>query len=494
MVPNFYKLCAMVVVGFSLIHCDPIESGEAPTFTGSAQATVLSETQIALSWSPGSDDIVDSDELRYGIWYEKKGTAIDLERPPKVITNAGVIGYNLIDLEPETEYEAIVRARDLGSQYSENTQVTSFTTPAENAGRFRNAQVIDPSYQIEDMISGFVTSQRLHDIGLINGSRIRFHAAGPDGISTQETFNLNVGAAILEAYFVPTRSRFSSDLFVVTATALIYYQNTNGRFEATPTWQILRELAPQSLSFFQQNGRLVAFSYLDTTNVLHLYSNDAEDEEVNDIFVDRGEFPNLNSGARTRLALVDGDAFVDIISFGLDGLRISFGNDEDYKFDSPTTVDSDFQRINDVHTLLVADGDSDGDPDVYIFERDPARAITKLIIYENNRDGSFADPKSTDYASAKYDRPVFTDSDGDGMTDLSLLQTASNNVALFKGMSDSFQQLNDYFGAEAGLVAALWGEFDETDDLDLVLATEDKISLLRKIPTSAKTRQSLTKP
>ena len=466
-----------------VLACDPIDSGEPPTFTGTAQAKVLSQEQVSISWSPGSDDLLDADELRYGIWLAKSESGVNLEQSAQFLTRAGAISYSLVGLEPDTEYEVVVRARDLGNQYSENTQASTFTTSAEGTGSWRPPQEISISYDPSGLLRGHVYSESRDDIGLIDGARIHWYAAGAAGFGENETEETDAGATIMEAYLVRTDLRFYADLFIVTQNGLAYYRN-DGSGYGQVTWSIDITPAEGSLRFFMEQDILVAFSFIESGTTARIYSNDAEAEDIDDTFFDRGTRSISNPEGLFVLTKADNDNFVDLVSFGNSGLRIAMGADEEYNFDTAASVDSDIVLDRDIHTFFAGDADADGDDDIFIYERDENEGTSLLRIFENQGDGTFADMDTTDYSSATYTQPLLSQANTDTNLDLTFLQTASNNIAVFFGPSITYSQVGDYLGTDTQVDFAEWGIFDNITGRDLVLVSSGKITVLLARETS----------
>lgn len=481
------RICIWMFISASIllfVACDPIESGEVPTFTGTPSVKVLASDQVALSWSPGTDDLVPTDELRYGIWFEEDGMTIDLTSSPDVTTGSGAISFNLTGLTAETTYRAIVRTRDTGLQYSENDQFINFTTPPENSGSFRSPQVGSLSSQPSGIITGFISDQAVSSIGLINGTSILWYSSrGPNFPSAADS-QFNVGTDILEAYAVPVDRRSYHDLFVVTASGLIYYDNNeDGVF--TEAWRFNTDYVANSLKFFMLNDTLAAFSFIVSGTTGRIYTNDADAQDVTDAFFDRGTYRLPSGTTQFFLDRMDGDNFADMISFGSSGLQIALGTDEEYNFDNATTIDDSITRDNDNHHFLMADGDGDGDLDLYDYVRDENASSSLLHIWSNNGDGTFADVRTTDYAGAIYTDPSFVNSDSDGGADLMFLHPPGYNIAVIQGSSTNFTPVSDYIGTDATPIAAAWGAFDEQAGMDLAIVTSNKLIVLRRLPQAS---------
>jgi len=478
-----FKWTAIGLTLFILQACDPIESGEPPMFQGTVQTKVQSEEQASISWSPGSDDLLDPDELRYGIWLAKSEDGVNLESSADFLTRAGAISYSLVDLEADTEYEVVVRSRDLGNQYSENTQAVTFTTSEEVAGPWRTAQEISISFDVDDLLSGHVFSEGRDDLGLIEGSRIHWFASGNTGVSDTETAMTNAGATIREAYLVRTDTRFYADLFITTDNGLAYYRNTGSGFDQV-TWSIDTAIVEDTLSFYTEDDILVAFSFIESGSTARIYSNDAEAEDVDDTFFDRGTRNISNPNGTLLLIKADGDDFIDLISLGNNGLRIALGTDDEYRFDAPTDVDTDIVLDRDIHSIFAGDTDEDGDTDIFIYERDENEAISQLYTFESQGDGTFADRDTTDYASATYRAPNLSHANTDSAPDLTFIQSAANNIVVFYGPSIAYSQVGDYLGTANEVEFAQWGLYDNITGRDLVLVSNDTITVLLATQTS----------
>lgn len=471
------KCLVLLCIAALTAACEPLETGDPPTFTSSVTATVVSESQIALSWAPASDDLLEPEELSYAIWYAKSGTSFNTATDnPTVVTAEGAHGYALLGLEADTEYRITVRARDRGNSYSvapsNDNQTKVISTSKASAGKFRKEVVIDLSKTPSGLAVGVGDNAPRATIAVMNGNLLTLQTFNSSD-QAQTATDLNFGAGVSEAHFVRNRDNLNyDDLFVVAGDALVYLPNDGTGYDIA---DLKKPFAGSALvdtfSYLRGSLGVIAVMYQDSGNA-YLYEHDGD-----------GTFtaktaPAPGSEERVKLINVNKDARPDLVFFGPGGVEIALGDDDDFGFDSRDEVDDDFTRIADQHTLYVVDYDGDGDDDICILERDRSGSPeTKFHVYTNN-DGTFSTRAVTDYGDALYGDPSFPKLGTTDRRSLLMVQESSNTAVVYDTPRDA--GLDGIYGG-SGL--ADWARFvdingDNFEDLVLLSSSSDKLTIL----------------
>lgn len=466
-------ICLMMLIP----ACEPVEVGEPPDFSGLSSATVISESQVALAWSAASDDLLRPEELSYGIWFVESGTDLNLDSEPDILTDEGALSYNLLDLNAETTYTVVVRARDRGSNYSTNQTTRQATTTAADEGDFKKEVAFDLGVSPRQLLKGLVFSGARDDLGVAYEDEIRWYRSRSNGQVTLEPMGISLNTTILRARLVPVRIDFAlEDLIVLTENEILYFQNDEGdfdpvgvSFEGSPSFRCL--------SHVENNLRMAALSYVDALQAARVYTWDEENGFVLEATENLG-----NNQSEFRLAKLDDDDLYDWVAFGTTGLRVALAGGDPWNFASPTVIDETGPGSAS-YQLFVLDGDNDGKRDVYVFLRNPSEDETKMWVYRGLGDGGFADRIETNYGGAFYERPSFHLANNDILPDLVIPQSSSNNVAVYvrgSETSPAFDQLEGYFGGFGNADWAFFGNYDGLIGRDLAILSSEgrKLTLL----------------
>ncbi len=471
------KCLVLLCIAALTAACEPLETGDPPTFTSAVTATALSESQIALSWAPASDDLLEPEELSYAIWYAKSSDSFDTATDsPTVVTPEGAHGYALLGLEADTEYRITVRARDRGNSYStapsSDNQTKVLKTTTASAGKFRKEVVIDLSQTPTGLAVGVGDNAPRATVALLNGNLLTLQTFNSSD-QAETTSDLNFGASVTEAHFVRNRDNLNyDDLFVIAGDTLVYLPNDGSGYDIDDLEQPFTGSAlVNTFSYLRGSAGVTAVMYQDSGNT-YLYEHDGD-----------GTFtaqtvPTVASGERVKLMNVNKDNRPDLVFFGPDGVEIALGDDDDFGFDRRDEVDDDFSRIADQHTLYVVDYDGDGDDDICILERDrDGSPETKFHVYTNN-DGTFSTRAVTDYGDALYGDPSFPKLGTTDRRSVLMVQESSNTALLYDTPRDSSQD-----GIYGGSGQAGWARFidingDNFEDLVLLSASSDKLTVL----------------
>ncbi|MEC4686472.1 MAG: fibronectin type III domain-containing protein [Nitrospirota bacterium] len=99
-----------------------------PTFGGVDTATVVSSTEIDLTWTAATDDVTPSANIVYLIYISTTPGGQDFLVPPNFTTAAGATTYSVTGLSSSTTYYFVVRARDEAGNVDTNTVEMSAIT------------------------------------------------------------------------------------------------------------------------------------------------------------------------------------------------------------------------------------------------------------------------------------------------------------------------------------------------------------------------------
>jgi len=99
-----------------------------PTFGGVGTATVVSDTEIDLTWTPATDDSTPQSNIVYLVYISTTSGGQDFLVPPNFTTAAGATTYSVTGLASSTTYYFVVRAMDEAGNIEKNTVEVSATT------------------------------------------------------------------------------------------------------------------------------------------------------------------------------------------------------------------------------------------------------------------------------------------------------------------------------------------------------------------------------
>ncbi len=101
---------------------------QAPNFAGATSATPRGATNIDISWDAASDDVTAPENITYQIYVSDAASGQDFTNPSQSVTAATTT--TVTDLDRDTSYFVVVRARDEAGNEDQNTQEVSATTGA----------------------------------------------------------------------------------------------------------------------------------------------------------------------------------------------------------------------------------------------------------------------------------------------------------------------------------------------------------------------------
>ncbi|CAM2066806.1 VCBS repeat-containing protein [Sulfidibacter corallicola] len=461
------KVAGILALALTLVACERLEVGDPPTFTSSITAVKVSESQIAVSWSAGSDDILDSHELSYGIWVVDKDQDINYDADPTHLTGEGALSYALIGLEANKEFTIGVRARDRGSNYSTTDRETDQSTEAAGSGLFKKETVISVSQTPDDVLSGYINSSSREDLVLVIDDEVWIYESGTDGTLATDPQRIQVGSEISEAWLIRARDNEDyDDLFVLAGGTLYYYESDDGDGFNDRRSPFNRDPEPGTVSFVSDDGYLKALMFIDDGNTGYIYEHDGEGA------FSQARSINFNNGEIASLAWANNDNDPDLIVFGANGVEVALG-DDDFEFGSRSEVDDDFDRESANHTMFIVDFNGDGTDDICIFDADHGNdPETELRVYQSESDGDFLAGTTTDYKGAFYGKPEFVVLGTTNARSVLFSQTASNTVAVYSGPTDT--SVDQTFGGDGDISFATYANLDNANGKDLIMVSRDE--------------------
>ncbi len=474
------RICTILILILSLVACDPIPAGPTPTLSG-VQKTAVNQSQIQVSWSAsglGPAD-VEKESLHFGIWVAKHSDGLNTSNlgNPTYETKAGALSYTIVGLTADTEYDILVRAANARNIYSDNTDVGSAVRTLVSGGGTLGAAVKTAlTEQPLRIVTGNIGSATASNVGLIFSNSLQWFKYNSGGGLTRDT-SLNQSIANLrDAVAVTVTSGQKDNLLALTDNGLIYYTNGSSglsphamTFDGVP---VTGSLVPRL-----KGDVLDVFSYVGTNHRAYFYevNNSTSEPFIGHSFDPSGQDPKF------AVAKLNDDDFYDLIYYVNKKLYTRLGKDDSLNsFDTATEVDelgdSELGTGTPIVNMFVI-ADENGKYDIYFFVRNDSDLETRLLSYQGNGDGTFADLQVTDYSYHTYYQPNFVDVGGDGRLDLIASQTSSNNVAVYFGPSASFGGAPSYFGIAGVPYQATAANVDGQKGPDLVVYDRDNRNL-----------------
>lgn len=460
------RILVTIAALMTLLACHDLDTGEAPNAGADFPFTLtpLSATQIQVTWNPGSDDFRTPPELEYGIWF---GADIDPTDGPNIRTCPGALSYTITGLDAETTYEVLVRVFDGGSySTNENTQTTA-TEVAEGA-TYEPTAILDLGGDPLFVTSGNVFDSELEAVIAVDGARISFLTLSEGTFAEDSGGRITAPNAVIDVQSVRARDFNRDDLFVVTTSALLIYENQGNGYSNNPISEFEGAPINDSLRFTFDDGGLVDLvSYITLNGGFYIYQRDTEDEDDSRNYILRyaRDF-NTTDIIIPRLGDFDADGNIDFAYQRTNQLLIALGNDPesdgDFTFGSDSeitlfetfsytengqSIDLTFDRNNLDISMEVFNAGVNDTLDIVLFFRSDMGDMTQLFFYSGVGDGTFQDPNVTDYQQAKYGPIRFTNVNNDGTPDLLVLQSAANNIGVYLGSNTAAYALPKGFYA-----------------------------------------------
>jgi hypothetical protein len=116
----------------NVVSAATVSDTTAPTFGGLSSATQTGDNQILLQWSAASDDVSLPAQIVYDIFQAPTTSGTESYAAPTFTTGAGATQYTVQNLQPQTAYYFVVRARDTAGNHDVNTTEKTATTAADN--------------------------------------------------------------------------------------------------------------------------------------------------------------------------------------------------------------------------------------------------------------------------------------------------------------------------------------------------------------------------
>ncbi len=112
-----------------------------PTFAGLKTATAKSETEVALTWDPASDDFTDASRIAYRVYVATSDGGQDF-KASWATTPAGAVTTTISDLLPGTRYFIVVRAVDEAGNEDTNVVQKDVQTNDLTAPKFAGVTTV----------------------------------------------------------------------------------------------------------------------------------------------------------------------------------------------------------------------------------------------------------------------------------------------------------------------------------------------------------------
>ncbi|WP_428262646.1 fibronectin type III domain-containing protein [Haliangium sp.] len=128
-----------------------VADNSPPTFAGVDSAEAIGTTAVSLGWQAADDDVADSADIRYRVYFADTSAGQDFATP-YATTAAGATEALVTGLTPDTTYYFVVRAVDLGDNEDDNTTEQSITTAAS----------VSFAADVEPILAGTCTSPGCH--------------------------------------------------------------------------------------------------------------------------------------------------------------------------------------------------------------------------------------------------------------------------------------------------------------------------------------------
>ncbi len=399
---------------------------DAPEFSGSVTITPITSTQTSVAWSPATDDLNETYELKYAIWVAESGVALDPREPENLITDEGVLNVTLRGLEPGTEYEILVRAVDRGGNQSDN-EAGSLFTQIENANYQQT--FLDTKDGLDGLTSGAVFDLVGNDIGLIYDREIQWLVY--DGSQLIETGPVFQADESIQAAVMTVEAGELSDLLVVHATGLSRYENRGAGVFVRDTGFNVFDIPRANTLHVQDmnNDARNDLVFATTDGAILIYEGTSDDIFNLSATMISGHFePGL------LLADIDLDSYTDLIVWSGIGTDIAFGTG-DFEFDSLTQVLTE-DDMADVVDMLVADFSGDGRLDLAGHRWINNRSDSLVLWWGSNSD-IFSTGIVTSLSGNSIGDMQWIDWDRDGAIDILAPQIKSNNAVVFRSAGSS---------------------------------------------------------
>jgi hypothetical protein len=106
-----------------------------PVFAGVTSASTMSDTRIALTWDPATDNLTAQARISYAVYVGARSGAEDFSKPFAIVP-AGSGGALMSELTPGAPYFFVVRARDEAGNEDKNKKEATAVTTDGGAPRF----------------------------------------------------------------------------------------------------------------------------------------------------------------------------------------------------------------------------------------------------------------------------------------------------------------------------------------------------------------------
>lgn len=105
-----------------------------PTFGGCDTVTAQGSKAAIVTWKPGTDNATGANDLSYEIYLAKAAAGEDYNAAPAAKVGGGATSTTLSNLDPNSDYFVVCRARDAAGNIDPNTNEKTVKTGADVAG------------------------------------------------------------------------------------------------------------------------------------------------------------------------------------------------------------------------------------------------------------------------------------------------------------------------------------------------------------------------
>ncbi|MCB1041736.1 MAG: hypothetical protein KDC35_02290 [Acidobacteria bacterium] len=459
-----YWLVAVALL--SMVSCSDVIS-DPPEFVGQATASIVSATQVSISWQAGTDDLNEAHELRYAIWFESGSE--NGEGEPDIVTNEGVLSYNLDGLTPETDYEVLVRVRDRGFHLSENDQTLSFTTPALG-------EYVTVTYRgyasIDDVVAAHANSTDRMQLGLVDGRDITWLGLGEDG--SFNTVGPQFRAEENIADFVPFRTSTDDydDFWILhPQLGLTRYVWSAGEYQRDDDFQIVELPFAGTIHAMDVDADgLLDLVFATEAGAVVIYKATDSDTWVWESTSFSGHLqPHL------LVAAFDDDELLDLVIWSDTGVDVAKG-EGDFAFET-WRQGLPASQVGGTNVIKAAEVSGDGLLDLVSIRYEDGS--NTLLHWWQAADLEFGDARDIEIDPTLGPFELI-DWDGNLISDLIAVQSEGNNVLLFPGSSRSVINMYRGLGAVDDPDQLELGDFngDGRPDLAVVDLQEARVSLV----------------
>lgn len=420
--------CLVGILGLGA--CEKIDP-DPPQFEGIHHIAAVHASAVSVHWRPASDRQNHADEIRYGIWIAPDGEDVDLQAPPRVLTEEGALSYAVDGLEPETTYSVWVRAIDRGDNASENPESQNITTPTSETAPWTPYRFQLANQTLPGLVRGYASTISGLVVGLFSDTTMHWYAWQNQDMVEVEEWRIQLESPPQGA--VCLMGEEASFLWVLGSAWSAWYrlrpQHNAEPWDAGPlVSQVLPETAVIACMDDDEHQDLV---FGDASGWVHIWTGDGDGG-----FQAWTSFPAASPLLALTVHDLDQDRDQDIAILSSTEWGCAF-NDDGFS-------------LHEVHDLNLSESvplglcavslNGDALPDMVVLVRDEPAHETLLLRWTQQGSGDFDRVDDMDLWHAWYSCPQSGDLNGDTWLDLAMIQTHSNDVVILLGGSQGLVQ------------------------------------------------------